>query len=137
MKSKRKKNLCRGRDKHGEVQFHLQKEPLGPFVMLLGVTVYTYLSVSKNCSALFWTTNRILFISLPIPSERLSLVRTKIKYWSKSSSSLIWDSVPVVVCDWELKRLSKAAFFQLFQSIFTEMYACSLLHIHIWTENHE
>lgn len=52
-KVKKKKNLCRGRDKHGEVQFHLQKEPLGPFVMLLGVTVYTYLSVSRNCSALF------------------------------------------------------------------------------------
>ena len=53
LKKKKKKNLCRGRDKHGEVQFHLQKEPLGPFVMLLGVTVYTYLSVSRNCSALF------------------------------------------------------------------------------------
>ena len=36
-----------------KLSFHPKKEPLGPFVMLLGVTVYTYISVSYNHCALF------------------------------------------------------------------------------------
>ena len=32
-----------GRDKHGEVQFHPKKRTFGSLVMLLGVTIYTYL----------------------------------------------------------------------------------------------
>lgn len=56
------------------------------------------------------------------------------KKWSKENNFLSQVLFLVVECDWELKRLSKAVFFWLFQSIFADK-MCSILHIQILKYN--
>lgn len=66
-----------------EVQFHLQKEPLGPLSCCWG-SLFIHICLSPGTVVLCFKQPVEYFISLPIPSERLSLVTTEIKYWSKA-----------------------------------------------------
>ena len=83
-------------------------------VMLLGITVYTYMSISNNHCALFWTSYlKTAYIFFPYQyHQRYSNWPDQNTKLLKISLSLIWDSVLVVVCDWEPKRLSKVVVFQ-------------------------